>query len=274
MKFAINVPNFGPYADARLTASLAREAEQRGWDGFHVWDHIHGEGQTGAPTADPWILLAAVALATERIRIGTMVTPVARRRPWKLARETVTLDRLSDGRLTLGVGLGYPADLEFTALGEEADDRVRAEKLDEGLDLLAALWSGESISHHGRHYRLSDVQFLPQPVQQPRIPIWVARISGQAPLRRAARWDGVFPLDPVELFPTPEAVRRVIADVRGYRDPAAGPFDVLVPLMLIGDATEDAARVAAYDDAGVTWGHVGAPGVEELRARIAAGPPR
>ena len=147
MKFAINVPNFGPYADARLTASLAREAEQRGWDGFHVWDHIHGEGQTGAPTADPWILLAAVALATERIRIGTMVTPVARRRPWKLARDTVTLDRLSDGRLTLGVGLGYPADLEFTALGEEADDRVRAEKLDEGLDLLAALWSGESISH-------------------------------------------------------------------------------------------------------------------------------
>jgi len=273
MKFAINVPNFGPYADVRFTADLAREAEEHGWDAFHVWDHIHAEGETGAPTADPWILLTAVALATERIRIGTMVTPVARRRPWKLARETVTLDHLSGGRLTLGVGLGYPADLEFTALGEQADDRVRAEKLDEGLEVLAGLWSGEPFSYDGEHYQLRDAHFLPRPVQQPRIPIWGARMTGQGPLQRASRWDGVFPLDPVEVFPTAEAVRQVIEDVRRYRDPAAGTFEVLVPLLLLGDPVGDAERVAAYEEAGATWGHVGALTVEDLREIIAAGPP-
>lgn len=274
MKFAINVPNFGPYADVRFTADLAREAEGHAWDAFHVWDHIHGEGDTGLSVADPWILLTAIALATDRIRIGTMVTPIARRRPWKLARETVTLDHLSGGRLTLGVGLGYPPQLEFAALGEDANGRVRAAKLDEGLEVLTALWSGERVSFEGAHYQLDDVQFLPAPLQQPRIPIWVARMTGQAPLRRAARWDGVFPLDPAEVFPTPEAVRQVIEDVRRYRDPDAGSFEVLVPLLLLGDPVGDAQRVAEYEEAGATWGHVGALTVEDLKEIIAAGPPR
>lgn len=116
--------------------------------------------------------------------------------------------------------------------------------------------------------------FQPTPVQQPRIPVWVARMTGQAPLRRAARWDGVFPLDPLEVFPTPEAVKQVIEDVRSYRDPDAGPFEVLVPLLLLGDPVGDAERVAAYDEAGVTWGNVGALNVADLRALITAGPPR
>ncbi len=272
MKFAINVPNFGPYASARLTAQLAADAEAAGWDGFHVWDHIHAETRRGIPTGDPWILLAAVALATSRIRIGTMVTPLARRRPWKVARETVTLDHLSAGRLTLGVGLGFPPELEFAALGEISGERERAERLDEGLAVLTALWSGRPVNHGGKHYQLHDVQFLPKPLQEPRIPIWVARLSGPGPLRRAARWDGVVPLDPTQLFPTPEQVADIVAETQRYREPTAGPLDVLIPLLTTGDRDVDRAHIREHEEAGVTWGQVGALSLDDLRRVIAAGP--
>lgn len=176
--------------------------------------------------ADPWVLLTAVALATERIRIGTMVTPVARRRRWKLARETVTVDRLSGGRLILGVGLGFPPDLDFAAFGEESDDRHRAEKLDEGLDVLTGLWSGEPFSYSGEHYQVLDAQFLPTPVQTPRIPIWVAQMYPyRGPLRRAARWDGLVPMHETDMFPTPQQVDEVVSFVRSVRTDDA-PFDV------------------------------------------------
>ena len=253
MQYGITVPNFGSYADARALATLAREAEDAGWDGFFVWDHISAAASEGGPIADPWILLAAIALNTERVRIGTMVTPVARRRPWKLAREAVTLDHLSGGRMTLGVGLGFPAE-EFRLFGEDAEERVRAEKLDEGLEVMAGLWSGEPFRYEGAHYRIDETVFLPRPVQQPRIPIWVGgMLPARAPFRRAAKWDGVVPIR-ADIMPlTPAHVRQVIAYVKAHRTSEA-QFDVV----LSGESSGGGPYVlkeplAAYEEAGATW---------------------
>ncbi|MGI9597161.1 MAG: LLM class flavin-dependent oxidoreductase [Acidimicrobiales bacterium] len=273
MKFAINVPNFGDYADPRLTATLARTAEDAGWDGFFVWDHINAAFEPGSPMADPWVLLTTIALATERIRIGTMVTPLARRRPWKLARETATIDGLSGGRLILGVGLGFPPEPEFSALGEESDDRLRAQKLDEGLDVLTGLWSGERFSFEGEHYSVSDVQFLPTPVQQPRIPIWVAQMYPyRRPLQRAARWDGLVPMHQTDMFPTPAQVDEVVSVARSLRT-TDEPFDVNVPILLNADRSGAGQLVRDYEAAGATWLQVGAWTIDDLRSQIAAGPP-
>lgn len=186
MKFGIYLPNFGTYGDVRALANLARDAEQSGWDGFYIWDHIAGEHM---PIVDPWVGLAAAALQTERIRIGTTVTPLPRRRPWKLARETVSLDHLSGGRLTLGVGIGL-GQAEWNDLGEQTDLKQRGAMLDEGLQVLTGLWSGEPFSFSGQYYQVKEAHFLPKPVQQPRIPIWVGGFwPNKAPFRRAA-WAG------------------------------------------------------------------------------------
>jgi cytochrome P450 len=253
MKYGISVPNFGSYGDVRVLAELAREAEAAGWDGFFVWDHVESGGAPGAPMCDPWIALAAVALATKRIRIGPMVTPVPRRRPWKLARETATLDRLSGGRVTLGVGLGFPP-AEYSTFGEDADLRVRAAKLDEGLAVLAGLWSGRRFRHEGRHFRVGETTFAPQPVQSPRIPIWVAAMwPNLAPVRRAARWDGVVPIH-ADITPlSSREVREILACVRAHRT-GDGPFDVV----LSGESSGDMPHVLqeplrAYEEAGATW---------------------
>ena len=193
VRFGIDVPNFGEFSNPQTLGELAYEAEHSGWDGFFIWDHIALEMRE--PMCDPWIALTAVAMRTRRINIGPMVTPIPRRRPWKLARETVSLDHLSNGRLILGVGLGNPPDTEYERFGEDGDAIVRAQKLDEGLDVLAGLWSGEQFSYLGTHYQVTETVFLPRPVQSPRIPVWVASMSrNKRPLRRAARWDGVYPI--------------------------------------------------------------------------------
>lgn len=190
MRFALNAPNFGPYADVAAMVELARVAEQSGWDGLFVWDHVTWQRSQPQPIADPWVLLTAIALATTRLRLGTMVTPVARRRPTKLARETTTLDHVSNGRLTLGVGLGSPLTDELTAVGEPSDPKLLAKRLDEGLEILAAAWSGDPVTYRGQTQRVDGVTFLPRPVQRPRIPIWVGGTwPRRAPLRRALRWD-------------------------------------------------------------------------------------
>jgi probable F420-dependent oxidoreductase len=191
MKFGIYLPNFGPYGDARVLANLAQDAENSGWDGFFIWDHI---AEWKLPMVDPWVALAAIALTTHRIRIGTTVTPLPRRRPWKLAREAVSIDHLSGGRLTLGVGIGGGKP-EWDDLGEQPDLKKRGKMLDEALNVLVGLWSGESFSFAGQYYHIKNAQFLPKPVQQPHIPIWVGgNWPNKAPFRRAAKWDGVFPL--------------------------------------------------------------------------------
>ncbi len=194
IKYGIYISNFGKGKSAKLLTKWAKEAEVAGWDGFFIWDHIHAN--TRDEIVDPWITLASIAVETEHIKIGTMVTPVARRRPWKLARETTTLDRLSNGRFIMGVGLGEPPDKEFEAFGEDPDPKVRAEKLDEGLDILNGLWSGKSFTYEGKHYQINSVTFKPKPVQSPRIPIWVGGYwPNKAPFIRAAKYDGVFPLE-------------------------------------------------------------------------------
>jgi alkanesulfonate monooxygenase SsuD/methylene tetrahydromethanopterin reductase-like flavin-dependent oxidoreductase (luciferase family) len=272
-KFGVFVPNFGPFFDPSTLAELAVEAEQAGWDGFFLWDHIaYAESP---PVVDPWVALAAIASATDRVRIGALITPVARRRPWKLARETVSLDHLSGGRLIFGAGLGWSAPVEFAAFGEPTDDRARAAILDEGLDVLDRLWSGEAVEFDGEHFQVSSAPFLPRPVQRPRIPVWVGGVWPRPrPFARAARWDGVFPELAGEATPAPEdvtAIERTIAERRELES----PFDIAIS----GSSEAGAARamLEPYDSTGLTWWMEKAgPGfrhsVDELRRRIDAGP--
>jgi alkanesulfonate monooxygenase SsuD/methylene tetrahydromethanopterin reductase-like flavin-dependent oxidoreductase (luciferase family) len=285
MQFAIDIPNFGAFADPHLTADVARDAEAAGWDAVWVWDHTLRD--RGVPYADPWILLAAIALATKRVRLGPMVTPLPRRRPWGVAREAVTLDYLSGGRFTLGIGLGNPPR-EFTAVGEEADPKIRAAKLDEGLAIVAECWTGKTFSFRGEHYRLDDVEFLPAPLQQPRIPIWLAATWPiRAPFRRAARWDGVWPLrrnpDGTTLNLVPDDIRGIL-DVIAEERAAAGrpvtdPFDILVHGVTPADDPAQAAAITGpYAEAGATWWteriNPSRGSLEQMRERVRRGPPR
>jgi len=288
MRYAVDLPNMGPFADARLLAALARDAEQAGWDGFFVWDHLGGR-EPNLPLADPWIALAAVAMATERLRFGTMVTPLPRRRPWKVARETVTLDRLSGGRLILGAGLGSGRASEWANLGEETDSKRRGAMLDEALAVLEKLWSAQPFAFHGEHYTVEHAEFLPGPLQQPRIPVWLAGYwPNKAPFRRGARWDGMFPLfadaDKADWLPL---FREAVAFLREQRADNPAPFDILHRGTTPGDdPAQAAAIVAPFAGAGATWWaeaiHPQRFGVdwgsvwpvEALRERILQGPPR
>jgi alkanesulfonate monooxygenase SsuD/methylene tetrahydromethanopterin reductase-like flavin-dependent oxidoreductase (luciferase family) len=258
MRFAIALPPFGPCADLTTLAAMATAAEQAGWEGFFLWDDITLSRPIAMP--DIWIALAAIAMSTHTLRLGATVTPMARRRPWKLARETVTLDHLSHGRLTFAVGLGEnPA--EFDDLGDEPDPRVRAAMLDEGLAIIDGLWSGEPFQYEGVHYHIRHARFLPRPVQTPRIPIWVGGVwPHKAPFRRAARWDGVFPLgldlSYTEMM-TADDVRAMLSFVQEQRAVAGladKPFDVIHAGVSAGtDRQADGALAQPYAAAGVTW---------------------
>jgi alkanesulfonate monooxygenase SsuD/methylene tetrahydromethanopterin reductase-like flavin-dependent oxidoreductase (luciferase family) len=281
MRYAVNVPNFEDYSDVRTVAALAVDAEAAGWDGFFVWDHLTFVKAWKLRIADPWLLLAGVALATVRLRLGPMVTPLARRRPWKVARETVTLDRLSGGRLVLGVGLGEPPEDEYGSFGEPTDPAVRAEMLDEGLEVLTRLWSGETVSFRGRHYQVDQVALQPAPVQRPRIPIWVAGVwPRRGPLRRAARFDGSYPvkLDPDgELVPLDaDDLRGLLAVVRGYRESDA-PFDVVLGGTTPDDPAAARAMIDPLAEAGMTWWQETADprqsDLDAFRRRVRRGPP-
>lgn len=243
VRSALWIPLFDELADPLVVARLAAEAEGVGWDGFFVWDKLTWPAPVER-VADPWICLAAAATATESLRLGPMVTPVARHRPARLARETAALDRLSRGRLTLGVGLGSDVHgAEFARTGEQVDGRVRAEMLDEALRILTSAWSGRPVRHRGRHYVIDDLTFLPTPVQRPRVPIWAAGYAGRrGPLHRAARVDGYFPIE----LSGPDQLAELVATVRGLRPDPGAPYDVAVPLRPGGDP-------AAYVAAGATW---------------------
>jgi alkanesulfonate monooxygenase SsuD/methylene tetrahydromethanopterin reductase-like flavin-dependent oxidoreductase (luciferase family) len=278
MRFAIDTPQFGPYADPRLLAELAHEAEDSGWDGFFIWDHV----QVGwpDPVADPWIALAAMAVATKRIRLGAMVTPIFRRTPWHFARETVTLDHLSQGRLVVGVGIATDLFKELSTFGYPTDDKVRAEMLDEGLAIVTGLWSGEPFAFKGKHYHVSETTFLPKPVQTPRIPIWVAGSwPRKPPYRRAARYDGVVPISSdIEKSLAPDDVRAIVAFIKQHRTTDA-PFEVNQSGFTRGtDPAEDRDQVAPYAEAGATWWVESIlpwkRPLDEARRRIRSGPPR
>ncbi|MBX9243985.1 LLM class flavin-dependent oxidoreductase [Actinotalea ferrariae] len=258
MRYCVTVANFGPGVDAGVLAGWAADAEAAGWDGFFVWDHLFAFDDGPIDVVDPWMALAVAADRTSRIRLGTLVTPLPRRRPVKLARETVTLDRLSGGRAVLGVGMGgFPFEWDY--LGEEPDLPARGRMLDEHLELLARLWTGEPVVHRGEHYRVGPDEgappwaavAYPPPVQRPRIPVWVAGTwPGTRPFRRAARWDGVVPMR-VEGAWTPRDTRDVHAYVARHREPSAGPFDLVVPGESPPGGAVDAA--APHAEAGGTW---------------------
>jgi alkanesulfonate monooxygenase SsuD/methylene tetrahydromethanopterin reductase-like flavin-dependent oxidoreductase (luciferase family) len=279
VRVGLNMPNFDVFAEPATVVTIAREAERAGWDGVFVWDHINIFGEAPVDLADPWVLLTLMASATERIAIGPMVTPLPRRRPWVLARQTATLDRVSNGRLILGVGLGFPPDTEFTSFGEEADAKIRAQKLDEGLEVLNGLWSGEAFEFSGRYYRVGRTRFLPATVQRPRPPVIVAGTwPVMAPLRRAARWDGYFPL---RMLPDGEAdplapddvreIKRLLDEARGGRPAEIVVSEESAGERLVGD------RLAALAQAGATWYLDGLStrhmSLEQLLGRIKAGPP-
>jgi alkanesulfonate monooxygenase SsuD/methylene tetrahydromethanopterin reductase-like flavin-dependent oxidoreductase (luciferase family) len=278
MRFAIDIPTFGPYSDPRLLAALAHEAEDAGWDGFFLWDHV----QVGWPDAlsDPWIAMTAAACATTRIRLGAIVTPLYRRHPWQLARQAVTLDHLSGGRLVLGAGLGNDVFGEIGTFAGPADDRTRAAMLDEGLAVLAGLMSGEKFSFSGAHYTVRETQFLPAPLQKPRIPIWIAGTwPRKAPFRRAARYDGVAPMSAdIEKPLSAGEIRAIAKFIRAHRT-ADALFDILQSGNTPGDDPSRArAIVAEHAEAGATWWLESVlpwkcP-FDDFRRRIAQGPPR
>ena len=277
MRYAINIPNFGLIGDARALAELAHEAEESGWDGFFLWDHI-GANWGESRFADPWLALTAIALATSRITLGPLVTPLPRRRPWKVAREAVTLDHLSRGRLVLGVGIGSDHGQEFSAYGEDPADKPHGAMLDEALEVITRLWSEELVDYDGEQYHVHGARHLPGPLQKPRIPIWVAAVwPNKKPFRRAARWDGVVPLAPNRAV-TPDEMRDLLTFTQAQRADSGAPFEAVTVGHLEGvDAGADAAVIAEWADAGATWFQEGImpdQGIELVRERIHLGPPR
>ena len=251
-----------PTSEPRLCAELAALAEQSGWDGVFIPDCIAIETPTvpPQPAYDPWVTLAAMAVATRRVRLGTMLTALPRRRPWKLARELMTLDHLSRGRALLAAGLGAaPDDAGFYKVGEPMDLKTRAELLDEGLALLDGLWRGQPFTFHGQHYHVDGLTLLPRPLQQPRIPLWVVGVWPRPrSLTRALRYDGLIPQkQPVAGQPpgpvTPDDLRAMRAYIAEHRsDPA--PFDLIAEGELpAGDPARAAAQVQPYAEAGATW---------------------
>ncbi len=242
-----------PYGDARTAGELAAVAEAHGWDGFFVWEPVWG--------IDAWVALAAAAMRTERIRLGTMLTPLPRRQPWDVAIQVATVDNLSGGRVILSVGLGAPDDRWWLFEGDPGR-RVRAERLDEGLALMTGLWSGEPFPFSGSHYRARPADRLipPPPVQHPRVPIWVV---GAWPrprsMRRAARWDGWIPAhipkDGGDAELTPEVFAEGLAWIRRRRSDEGldGPYDAVAEGTTPDDPGEAAAAVRPWADAGATW---------------------
>lgn len=262
MRSAICLSNFGTYADPNVPVRLAQAAEASGWDGVFIWDHL--SFTWGPAAADPWTVLTAIAASTDRVRLGTAVTPVARRRPHVLAHQVATLDNLSGGRVTFGAGLGG-VTTEFGKFGEPTDAKVRAAMLDEGLELLRGFWSGKEVTHHGEHYTVEGVTLAPTPVQS-RLPIWIGG-NRPASLRRAARWDGWLAdgADSTGVTLSPEDLTRSIATI-GRSD----EYDVAVL------AESDRMDPSAYAQAGATWWlenlHDKRGSADEMLALVQQGP--
>ena len=278
------MPNGGTWSDGRSLAELARIAEDSGWDGVFLEDYIVWQDDQTVPTHDPWIALAAIALHTERIRIGTQVTPLVRRRPWKLARETVSLDHLSNGRLILGVGLGdtgesIDADVSFTHFGEMTGARERARMLDEALAVLTGLWSGAPFGYQGKYYQVKETTFLPRAVQTPRIPVWIGGgfpLTG--PMQRAAHWDGACLYRHRTHFMSADDIRTLRAFVLEHRGTLDG-YDIAVGGTPRGsDWGAERDHILSVASAGATWWTEYIPpdsaDLETIRSLIKRGPLR
>jgi alkanesulfonate monooxygenase SsuD/methylene tetrahydromethanopterin reductase-like flavin-dependent oxidoreductase (luciferase family) len=265
VRYGVTLPPFYEWSDPRVVMEMAREADDAGWDGFFVWDHVTWDPAWGGtpPIADPWLCLAAAATVTSRVLLGPMVTPLVRRRPQQVAREIVTLDQLSGGRAVLGVGLG--ADYDFTAYGEPLVNR--GARLDEALAVLTAMLTGETVDFEGEHYTIHSPPSLPPPVNG-RVPIWMGGfLPNAAPFARAARYDGVVPnkqgpLTPDDIVATREMVGRT------------DDYDYVAS----GNTASPSDSLAEWEDAGATWWleslYPFGGRAEPTRQRVKAGPPR
>jgi alkanesulfonate monooxygenase SsuD/methylene tetrahydromethanopterin reductase-like flavin-dependent oxidoreductase (luciferase family) len=264
LRYGLSLPDGGECGDPRFVLELAQAAEAAGWDGVFLEDYVSYQGDPHAPTCDVWTTLGAIAVRTHHLILGTSITPLPRRRPWKVAREAAAIDQLSEGRFVLGVGIGDAddhvlADASLTHFGEVRDRRRRAEMLDEGLAIVDGLWRGEPFRFDGKHYQVDEVTFLPRPVQRPRIPVWVGGgYPLPGPTRRALRWDGSFLYrahiagsdgeDSDEGLMTPDDVRRLRA-MAGDR-----AFDIAVGgAPRAGNIEAERAHIQAIGEAGATW---------------------
>jgi alkanesulfonate monooxygenase SsuD/methylene tetrahydromethanopterin reductase-like flavin-dependent oxidoreductase (luciferase family) len=275
LRHGVYLPPFNELSDPYVLIALAELSEERSWDGFFLWDHVLRRSEEAPTVADAWISLAGVACATERLRLGAMVTPLARRRPQVLVRQAVTLDHLSSGRLVLGLGLGVDSTGELSRFGELVDPVLRGDLFDEGADLVVELMSGQEVEHRGRYFTSDGVRFLPRPVQNPRIPVWCAAVGrvgltdgrpgpSARPVRRAAKYDGLFLIEA-----GPRELERAMAIVSAERGGAVKGFDVAV-------MAEPTLPLEEAEALGATWRMLSVdPGMPlaEVRARIADGPP-
>jgi alkanesulfonate monooxygenase SsuD/methylene tetrahydromethanopterin reductase-like flavin-dependent oxidoreductase (luciferase family) len=285
MYHGANLPIIGEFANPTLLAEFAVQAEHAGWDGVFVWDTLLFDVETMPPVVDPWTVLAAIATSTTRVKIGPMIAQLARRRPWEVARQVITLDHLSHGRFILGAGLGYAGDADFGHFGLPADARARADLLDESLHIIAGLCSGEPFEFQGRYHTTRKTLFRPSPVQHPG-PVWIGGYwPHKGPTRRAAQWHGAFPAP--QVIPTPdgfaampfppEEVARVRSYVERHRS-SQDPFDLVISHALpLDDPAAVAEEVRRYEQVGVTWivrdwlPWETAP--DELQAQLRRGPP-
>lgn len=280
LRYGLYVSNFGKAADAHTFAEMAYEAERSGWDGFFLWDHLIQRDHR-IPICDSFIALAAIAMNTKRIRIGTTVTPLPKLKPWVVARQTATLDNLSNGRMILGVGIGEEESTDYERFGEVADEKILAEKLDESLEIITGLWKGKPFSYEGKHFRIAKkTAFLPPSKQKPRIPIWVGGFwPRKRPFRRAAKWDGVLPLHlghPIR--PEPRHLHDILAYIKEHRNSTA-PFDVAIIGWNTGkEQSKNLKKIGPYVEEGLTWWleslYTKRDSTRDMRARIRMGPPK
>jgi len=276
VKIGLYVPNFGKSSHPQHLVQMAVEAEKSGWDGFFLWDHIV-EWDKRVPLSDSLTTLAGIATMTKRIKIGTTLSPIPRYKPWAVARQITTLDHLSNGRMILSVGLGAVESCDYARFGENPDNKVLAEKLDESLRIIAGLWTGKKFSFQGKHYRMKPSVFLPRPKQMPRIPIWVGGFwPRKGPFIRAARWDGVLPLRVPEELPQPDDLKEIM-DFIDKRRKGQGRFDVATIGWTTGNRTKDREKIERYKNAGTTWWleslYTKSDSPDGMRSIIRRGPP-
>jgi len=276
IKFGIYIANYGITNDPQDYIDLAILSENNGWDGFFLWDHVFLSSNTTQPFLDPWIILSAVAVKTKRIKLGTTVTPLARRRPWIIAKEVSTLDRLSKGRMILGVGLG--AESEFSNFGENTDPLIRSKKLDEALHILNGLWGNKPFTFKGKFFNIKEVEFFPKPFQK-KIPIWVGgEWPNKKPFQRAAQYDGVFPLKAgSEDALSPNDYREIIKYIKQYRS-SFDSYDIIKPIITTGIKKEDDWSFKNnFLNIGITWFveliYPGRDSLDNIKKIISRGPP-
>jgi len=268
-KFGIYIANHGITSNPQDYVKLAKSAEECGWEGFFLWDHVFLPWAPEQDVLDPWVILSAIATQTNKLTLGTTVTPLARRRPMVIAREAITLDRLSNGKFILGVGLGGTEELK--AIGDEENPKIRGEMLDESLEILKGLWSGKPFTFDGQHYKIKEpVQFKPAG----NIKIWVGgNWPNKKPFRRAAKYDGIFPLKAGGV--DPQDYKEILSYIGKYRE-SMESFDLVKSILTIKDKEHD-AYIHEFIDMGLDWLLEAfwpeRCSLKEIQKRIEQGPP-